>query len=44
MYLDGFSNNRTIEETLKIGWELLSIFPKVELKRVVDEYLDKYLR
>jgi len=39
----GFSNNRTIEETLKIGWELLSIFPKVELKRVRDEYLDKYL-
>lgn len=35
--------NRTIEETLSIGWELLSILPRGELKRVRDEYIDKYL-
>jgi V/A-type H+-transporting ATPase subunit B len=38
----GFSNNRTISETLDVGWRLLAIFPKSELKRVKDEYLDKY--
>lgn len=39
----GFTTNRTIEETLKLGWELLSILPKIELKRIKDEYIDKYL-
>ncbi len=34
--------NRSIEETLDLGWELLSIFPKDRLKRVRDEYLEKY--
>ncbi len=39
----GFSTNRTIEETLNIGWELLGMLPRGELKRIRDAYLDKYL-
>ena len=39
----GYTTNRSIEETLNIGWELLSILPKAELKRIRDEYLEKYL-
>jgi len=39
----GFDENRTIEQTLDIGWKLLSILPKSELKRIGDEYLEKYL-
>ena len=38
----GFSNNRSIEETLAIGWKLLRIFPRSELKRIKDVHLDKY--
>ncbi|HHV29540.1 V-type ATP synthase subunit B [Acetivibrio mesophilus] len=39
----GFDEDRTIEKTLEIGWKLLSILPRSELKRIRDEYLDKYL-
>ena len=39
----GRDENRTIEETLNIGWELLAMLPRRELKRVRDEYLEKYL-
>jgi len=39
----GYETNRTIEETLDLGWKLLSILPRSELKRIRDEYLDKYL-
>ena len=38
----GNSTNRSIEETLDIGWKLLSILPRSELKRISDELLDKY--
>jgi V/A-type H+-transporting ATPase subunit B len=38
----GYETNRTIEETLEIGWDLLTILPKGELKRIRDEYLEKY--
>lgn len=38
----GYNTNRTIEETLNIGWKLLSILPRSELKRINDELLDKY--
>ena len=38
----GFETDRTIEETLNIGWELLSILPREELKRIRDEYIDRY--
>ena len=38
----GYETNRTIEETLDLGWELLSILPKSELKRIKPEYIEKY--
>ncbi len=38
----GFDANRDIEETLDLGWELLRILPRSELKRIKDEFLDKY--
>ncbi len=40
----GFHEDRTIEETMELGWELLRILPRAELKRIRDEYLDKYLQ
>jgi V/A-type H+-transporting ATPase subunit B len=39
----GYETNRTIEETLNLGWDLMKILPRGELKRIRDEYLDKYL-
>ncbi|OQX56627.1 MAG: V-type ATP synthase subunit B [Candidatus Cloacimonas sp. 4484_209] len=38
----GEYEDRSIEETLDIGWKLLSVFPKEEMKRVRDEYIEKY--
>ncbi len=38
----GYKADRSIEETLEIGWKLLRILPRAELKRIKDEYLDKY--
>ena len=38
----GYEVNRDIEETLAIGWKLLSILPRSELKRIKDEFLDQY--
>ena len=39
----GNETNRSIEETLDLGWELLSILPKAELKRIKTEHIEKYL-
>ncbi|MBS3989748.1 MAG: V-type ATP synthase subunit B [Dethiobacter sp.] len=39
----GENENRSIVDTLTIGWELLALLPRTELKRVRDEYLEKYL-
>ena len=39
----GEYEDRTVEETLDLGWELLSMLPRAELKRIREEYLDKYL-
>ena len=39
----GYYTNRSIEETLDIGWELLSILPTTELKRIKTEMIEKYL-
>ena len=39
----GFDENRSIEETLDLGWELLRMLPRGELKRIKPEMLDKYL-
>lgn len=38
----GYDTDRTIEETLNLGWKLLSILPKSELKRIRPEYIEKY--
>ncbi|MCD7890861.1 MAG: V-type ATP synthase subunit B [Ruminococcus sp.] len=38
----GFDNNRTIEDTLSIGWELLRLLPRSELRRIHEEYLQMY--
>jgi len=40
----GEYENRTIEETLEKGWDLLTLIPVTELKRVRDEYIEKYLK
>jgi len=39
----GYTANRSIEDTLDLGWELLSILPRAELKRIRDAYLEQYL-
>ena len=39
----GNNTNRTIQETLDLGWELLKILPRRELKRIKPEFIDKYL-
>ena len=38
----GYNTNRSIEETLDLGWKLLRILPRSELKRISDELLDEY--
>ncbi len=38
----GFNENRTIEQTLQIGWELLTILPRTEMKRISDKYIEQY--
>ena len=39
----GTETNRSIIETLDLGWELLSILPVTELKRIRQDHIDKYL-
>ena len=39
----GFTVNRSIEETLDLGWKLLHILPRAELKRIKEQYIRKYL-
>lgn len=38
----GFETNRSIEETLDLGWDLLRILPRSELRRISDELLDEH--
>ena len=40
----GYQSDRSIEETMDIGWELLNILPRAELKRIDDKYLDMYYK
>jgi V/A-type H+-transporting ATPase subunit B len=40
----GEYENRTIEQTLQLGWDLLTIVPVKELKRIRDAYIEKYLK
>ena len=39
----GYYENRTVEQTLDLGWELLSMFENVELKRIDTKLIDKYM-
>lgn len=39
----GHNENRSVEETLNLGWELLSMLPKAELKRIRPEFLEEFL-
>ena len=38
----GYMTDRSIEETMDIGWKLLSILPKSELKRIDEKFIDMY--
>ncbi|MEO0230666.1 MAG: V-type ATP synthase subunit B, partial [candidate division WOR-3 bacterium] len=40
----GEFEDRSIEETLDLGWELLSMFPTSELKRIRPQFIEKYLK
>ncbi|MGI6441850.1 MAG: V-type ATP synthase subunit B [Peptoniphilaceae bacterium] len=43
-YVDqGYYTNRDIKDTLDLGWKLLRIIPRTELKRIRDEYINKYM-
>ncbi len=39
----GENEDRSIEETLNLGWELLTVLPRIELKRVKEEHIEKYM-
>jgi V/A-type H+-transporting ATPase subunit B len=39
----GYDTDRSIEDTLAVGWQLLSMLPRTELKRIKEEYIEKYL-
>src|SRR5690554_5454085 len=39
----GYEANREITDTLELGWELLTILPKNELKRIRDEFIERYM-
>lgn len=39
----GYYENRTVEQTLDLGWELLSMFENVELKRMSTKLIEKYM-
>ena len=38
----GFDTNRGLEDTLNLGWELLSKLPKAELNRIDEEFIETY--
>ena len=40
----GYDANRSIEETMDIGWKLLTMLPKTELKRIDDKLIKKYYK
>lgn len=39
----GEHEERSVEDTLKLGWELMTLLPRTELKRIKDEFVDAYL-
>lgn len=40
----GREEDRSFEETLDLGWELLSVFPKAELKKIDEKYIEEYYK
>ena len=42
--LEGEEEDRTIEETLDLGWKILGFLPKTELKRIKPVYIEKYYK
>ncbi len=42
--LQGEKEDRTIEETLNLGWKILGFLPKTELKRIKQVYIEKYYK
>ncbi|MEZ3163546.1 V-type ATP synthase subunit B [Halorubrum sp. RMP-47] len=40
----GFETNRDIDETLSIGWDLLSMLPKDALNRIDEEFIEEHYR
>ena len=40
----GYNTDRSVEETLDLGWKLLGILPKSELKRIKDTLIEKYYK
>jgi V/A-type H+/Na+-transporting ATPase subunit B len=40
----GSDENRTIDQTLDLGWELLSVFPEGELKRIDEKFVKQYYK
>ncbi|MFP4217606.1 MAG: V-type ATP synthase subunit B [Salinarchaeum sp.] len=40
----GFNTNRSVEETLELGWDLLSLLPRDELIRIDEEFIEQYYR
>ncbi len=41
-YLDQKDENRELEQTLELGWKLISMMPRETIKRIKTEYIDKY--
>ncbi len=39
----GYTTNRAVEETLDLGWDLIKVIPRTELKRIREKFLEKYL-
>jgi len=39
----GFETNRSIEETLNLGWELIKMLPTSEIKRIKEDMIEKYM-
>ena len=40
----GYNTDRSVEETLDLGWKLLGILPKSELKRIKDKFIEQYYK
>jgi V/A-type H+-transporting ATPase subunit B len=41
-YLDQKTENRELDQTLELGWKLISMMPRESLKRIKEDYIEKY--